>query len=74
PDEVIEDEIREDLIRRVLFIDPEELAVTVDNGVVTLGGEVGTKREALMIAELTRRLDGVMRVENDLTFRIDDTG
>lgn len=73
PDEVIEDEIREDLIRRVLFIDPDELDVTVDNGVVTLGGEVGTKAEASLIAELTRRLDGVMRVENTLTYRLDDT-
>lgn len=68
PDDVIEDEIREDLIRRVLFIDPDGLQVDVSNGVVTLGGEVETQREASIIEELTGRLDGVLRVESALTW------
>ncbi len=72
PDEVIEDEIREDLLRRVLFVDPDDLDVTVLNGVVTFKGEIGTKNEARILGELSRRLDGVMRVENELTWRIED--
>lgn len=74
PDEVIEDEIREDLIRRVLFVDPDELDVMVRNGIVTFIGEIGTRTEARLLEELARRLDGVIRVESDLTWRIDDTG
>lgn len=73
PDEVIEDEIREDLIRRVLFVDPDELDVTVAEGVVTFVGEIGTRTEARLLEELARRLDGVVRVESKLTWRIDDT-
>ena len=73
PDEVIEDEIREDLVRRVLFVDPDDIDVTVANGVVTVKGEIGTKNEARILGELARRLDGVMRVENQLTWRLDDT-
>ena len=46
PDEVIEDEIREDLIRRVLFVDPDDLDVSVVDGVVTFSGEIGTRNEA----------------------------
>lgn len=74
PDDVIEDEIREDLIRRVLFIDPDELNVTVTNGVVTFIGEIGTRNEARLLAELASRLDGVLHVESELAWRLDDGG
>jgi CBS domain-containing protein len=73
PDDLIEDEIREDLVRRVLFVDPESIEVTVVNGVVTFVGSIGTRTEARLVEELARRLDGVVDVSNDLTWRIDDT-
>lgn len=73
PDDVIEDEIREDLIRRVLFVDPDEVDVRVQEGVVTFVGQIGTRTEARLIEELARRLDGVVRVENQLSWRLDDT-
>ena len=72
PDDVIEDEIREDLIRRVLFIDPDQLDVAVTNGVVTFVGEVGTRNEARLLSELAFRLDGVLHVESQLAWRHDD--
>lgn len=73
PDDLIEDEIREDLIRRVLFVDPETVEVGVTNGVVTLMGTIGTRTEARLMEELARRLDGVVEVRSDLTWKIDDT-
>lgn len=73
PDDLIEDEIREDLIRRVLFVDPETVEVSVSNGVVRFVGKIGTRTEARLVEELARRLDGVVDVANDLTWRIDDT-
>ena len=72
PDEIIEDEIKEDLLRRVLFVDPDDIVVDVTNGVVTFSGEIGTRNEARLLAELARRLDGVMKVESELTWRLDD--
>ncbi len=72
PDDVIEDEIREDVIRRVLFVDPDSVGVSVSNGIVVFTGEIGTRTEARLLEELVRRLDGVVRVENGLTWRIDD--
>ncbi len=69
PDDVIEDEIREDLIRRVLFIDPDQMDVGVSRGVVTFTGTVGTENEARLLSELASRLDGVLRVESDLSWR-----
>jgi CBS domain-containing protein len=73
PDDLIEDEIREDLVRRVLFVDPETIDVSVLNGVVTFVGSIGTRTEARLVEELARRLDGVVDVANELTWRIDDT-
>jgi CBS-domain-containing membrane protein len=73
PDDIIEDEIREDLIRRVLFVDPDQLDVEVSNGVVTFFGGIGTRNEARLLEELTSRLDGVLRVESRLEWRHDDT-
>ena len=73
PDDLIEDEIREDLVRRVLFVDPETIEVKVVNGVVTFVGSIGTRTEARLVEELARRLDGVVDVSNQLTWRIDDT-
>ncbi len=73
PDDLIEDEIREDLIRRVLFVDPETVEVSVANGIVTFVGSIGTRTEARLVEELARRLDGVVDVQNQLTWRIDDT-
>jgi CBS-domain-containing membrane protein len=72
PDEIIEDEIREDLLRRVLFVDPDDISVTVSEGVVAFTGEIGTRDESRLLEELARRLDGVMRVDNQLTWRLDD--
>lgn len=73
PDDIIEDEIREDLIRRVLFVDPDQIDVAVSNGIVTLTGDIGTKNEARLLEELASRLDGVLRVESALEWRLDDS-
>ncbi len=73
PDDVIEDEIREDLLRRVLFVDPDDLDVAVKNGIVTFTGEIGTRTEARLLEELARHLDGVMRVDSKVTWRVDDS-
>ena len=73
PDDLIEDEIREDLIRRVLFVDPATVDVSVANGIVRFVGSIGTRTEARLVEELARRLDGVVDVQNDLTWRLDDT-
>jgi CBS domain-containing protein len=73
PDDIIEDEIREDVLRRVLFIDPDDITVSVANGVVTFRGQIGTRNEASLLEELARRLDGVVRVESELSWRLDDS-
>ena len=72
PDEIIEDEIREDIIRRLLFLDPADVGVTAEDGVVTLDGELENRTETRLLVELTRRVEGVVRVDSQLTFLVDD--
>ena len=72
PDEVIQDEVEQDVIRRILFIDPGAVEVTVRDGVVTLAGEVESRSEAELLEELVRRIAGVVKVVGDLTFEVDD--
>lgn len=73
PDELIDDEIREDISRRILFVDPDALDLTVKDGIVSIGGELPTKTDARILEELTRRLEGVVRVDTSLTWKVDDT-
>ncbi len=73
PDELIEDEIREDVVRRVLFIDPDTLDVTVEEGVVSLAGQLPTRSEARLLEEMARRLDGVVSISSELRWKVDDT-
>ena len=72
PDDVIEDEVREDIIRRLLFLDPESLEVSVRDGVVRLDGELENRTEVQLLEELSRRITGVVKVESRLTYTVDD--
>ena len=72
PDDVIEDEIREDIIRRLLFLDPDPIGVAVNDGVVVLEAELETRTEVELLEELASRIAGVVKVESRLTYRTDD--
>ena len=75
---------RADLLRVYLLPDAEHLvhgtlamgaaavAVTVQEGVITLEGEVPTHSEADLLVRLLGRLDGVVAMEARLTWRVDD--
>jgi len=73
PDDVIEDEIREDIIDRVLLLDGDSLEVEVDDGIVRLAGVLPTRTDQRLLEEMVRRIDGVVRMESDVSFEIDDT-
>ncbi len=73
PDDVIEDQIRQDVIERILMIEGHELEVSVEEGVVCVAGTVPTRTDARLLEELVGRLEGVVRVEAKLEWRVDDT-
>ena len=61
-DEEIEQEIREDVLRRALWIEPSEVEVRVKRGEVQLAGQVETKSDAELIPRLVQRVPGVVAV------------
>lgn len=69
-DEEIEREIREDVILRSLWIAPERVTVTVENGEVTLLGEVETQAEAELLPQFAQRVPGVVAVLSKLTWEV----
>jgi CBS domain-containing protein len=69
PDDAIADEIRRDVLRRVLMLaDASRVDVAVSGGEVTLRGSVDSRLEADAAVEVTRRVPGVVSVSSALTW------
>nr|WP_250568252.1 BON domain-containing protein [Streptomyces sp. Tu102] len=51
---------------------PQAISVTVRHGVVTLAGEVEHRSDAGIAVRTARQVDGVVAVDDQLTFRLDD--
>jgi CBS domain-containing protein len=73
PDAAIIDEIETRVMGEILWIDRTLVRITCEEGNVTLAGELDTRTDAALLAELTRRLDGVVSVDNLLTWKVDNT-
>lgn len=72
-DERIAEEIRRDVVDRILSLGPDTVSVSVDDGVVHLAGTTPTRTEYRTLVEFAKRVDGVIRVDADrLGFEIDD--
>jgi CBS domain-containing protein len=67
-DEDIEREIREDVLRRSLWIDPEAIEVRVSRGEVQLVGEVESRAEAEVVPQFVQRVPGVVSVLSKLVW------
>jgi CBS-domain-containing membrane protein len=66
-------DIREDVIRRTLWIDPITIRVVVRDGVVTLEGQVERRSLIPVLLGLVHAVDGVVGVEDRLSSFVDDT-
>jgi CBS-domain-containing membrane protein len=71
-DEAIRREILEEVLLHGLWIDPLSMTVTVQDGIVTLTGQLERKSLVSMALHMTRRVPGVVDVVNQLSFDWDD--
>ena len=71
-DEAIHREIVDEVLLRALWIDPTTVLVKVDDGVVTLAGQVERESLVPMMVHLTRTVPGVVDVVNRLSFQVPD--
>jgi CBS domain-containing protein len=72
-DAEVERELREDVLARTMWIEPGRVDLAVHNGVVTLTGRLPSRADAELLARLAARVPGVMSVESDVQWEIDDT-
>ncbi len=73
-DEDIRREIREEVLRGTLWLEvPEAVVVQVERGAVRLSGRMETRSEALLLERLVGRVPGVVSVQPNLSWTIDDT-
>ncbi|MGI9609610.1 MAG: CBS domain-containing protein [Acidimicrobiia bacterium] len=73
PDDEIAEEIRDHVMHEILWVNPNRVQVVVKDGNVVLTGLLETKSDCTLLIALTRRLDGVVSVKDQLTFEIDNT-
>lgn len=66
-------EIREDVIRRTLWIDPDTIRVVVNDGVVTIDGQVERRSLIPVLERLVLSTEGVVAFEHHLGYLTDDT-
>jgi CBS domain-containing protein len=62
-------EIQEDVILRKFWIAPESVNVTVEDGHVSLSGEVEKQTVAELLASYVEHIPGVVSVRSSLTWR-----
>jgi CBS domain-containing protein len=67
-DEEIARDIRVDVLKRALWIDPSDIEVVVERGEVRLYGQVETKTEAALIPGFVERVPGVVSVLSKLSW------
>jgi CBS domain-containing protein len=71
PDEEIVREISDDVLHS-LWVDPEEISVTVVDGEVAIAGEVENHSTAIAIEKWIRRVPGVTGLRSELRWEVDD--
>jgi CBS domain-containing protein len=71
-DEAIRREVMEDVIVGDFMMDPSRFFIHVDDGVVVLQGRVERSRLIPFLVRAVHGVEGVVRVEERLTFDVDD--
>lgn len=65
--------IRDDVLRRTLWVDPDGFEVDVRDGVAHIAGRVERRSTAEMIERVTSMVPGIIAVETEVTWAFDDS-
>jgi CBS domain-containing protein len=69
----ITEAVRENVLHRTMWLDPDAFDVSVSEGVVRIAGSVDRRTTAGIVERLIGITDGVVDVQSELTWRWDDT-
>ncbi|MCX4585724.1 CBS domain-containing protein [Streptomyces sp. NBC_01481] len=73
PDAEIRREVIDEVLVRALWLPPETVRVDVHDGVVTLTGQLPRRSDVPVALRMTRQIDGVIAVVDELTFSVTDS-
>jgi CBS domain-containing protein len=73
PDAEIRAAVMDEVLSRALWLSPHAIDVDVDEGVVTLTGQLERHSEVTIALHMCRQMDGVVAVVDKLTHRFDDS-
>jgi CBS domain-containing protein len=73
-DAEIADEIREEILRRTLWLEPGSVTMDVVEGAVRIEGEVETEADAELLPVFVSRVPGVVSVQADIRARVSGNG
>jgi CBS domain-containing protein len=71
-DEELAETIREDVLRRTLWLDPAGFRITVRNGEATVSGQVDRRSSVDILEEAVETIPGIVSVTTDLRWALDD--
>jgi len=71
-DEELTRTIREDVLRRILWLDPDAFSVEVRDGEATVVGSVERRSTAEIVAETIKLIPGIVDARVDLSWTLDD--
>jgi len=71
-DEQLAETIRDEVLRRMMWLDPAGFEVAVADGVARIRGSVDRRSTAVIIERVTAMVPGVVRVECDVTWEVED--
>ena len=72
-DTEIAQEVRQEVLVRAMWVDPDTVTVKVHDGVVTLSGQLERRSLIPITVSLVHGLDGVVDVVDRLSFEVDDS-
>ncbi|MGZ8562657.1 MAG: CBS domain-containing protein [Candidatus Limnocylindria bacterium] len=72
-DDEARDAIRDQVLRKTMWLNPDDMRVEVHEGIARLAGTVDRRSTAAIIERLVWLVDGVDQVESDLGWELDDS-
>lgn len=72
PDAAIEAELREDVLDRILWIEPGTIDVSIENGAVELSGRLHARTDVELLERLAAGVPGVTRVHSSVEWELDN--
>lgn len=72
-DQELADTIRQEVVLRILWLDPAGFVVNVKDGVATIIGQVESRSTAEMVGRAVAMVPGIVDVKADVSWSLDDT-